>query len=350
MQLVAERTAPLPLIPASLLKRHHVLEAHDNRFRSCARLLQALWRERQGLPMGTLPPRAGRRRKLGSLIAGTAANEGRNFLDPRIALLARTERAFQEHGAFIEPGRLFGNLLSSASLQFNLFGPMRFDFGLTKQVFRTCAPHIAIKAIRAVWFEHSPGRRDPTFTGDRTAFDVAIIFERPDGALGFIGIELKYSEACQDPAPMPATARYDELAEASRLYNEPRHALLRVNPLQQLYREHLLAYSALASGRYAEAHFLLVAPSLNYAVENAAQLYSRFLAANASAVPFKAIELERFISAYAAAGEEDHAGALHERYCDWAQIDALVCAELAGPSHRWSSDQAAAQPALIGQG
>jgi hypothetical protein len=37
----------LPLIPADVLKKHRVHEPLDTRFRSAARLLQALWREDQ---------------------------------------------------------------------------------------------------------------------------------------------------------------------------------------------------------------------------------------------------------------------------------------------------------------
>jgi hypothetical protein len=43
----------LPLIPAAILKKHHVHEPLDPRFRSAARLLQALWREDRGLPIGS---------------------------------------------------------------------------------------------------------------------------------------------------------------------------------------------------------------------------------------------------------------------------------------------------------
>src|SRR5580704_10382785 len=38
----------IPLIPASILKKHRVHEPLDTRFRSAARLLQALWRGRPG--------------------------------------------------------------------------------------------------------------------------------------------------------------------------------------------------------------------------------------------------------------------------------------------------------------
>ena len=44
----------LPLIPEDVLKKHRVnLPFDDTRFRSAARLLQALWREERGLPIGS---------------------------------------------------------------------------------------------------------------------------------------------------------------------------------------------------------------------------------------------------------------------------------------------------------
>ena len=43
----------LPLIPADVLKKHRVQEPLDTRFRSAARLLQALWREDRALPIGS---------------------------------------------------------------------------------------------------------------------------------------------------------------------------------------------------------------------------------------------------------------------------------------------------------
>lgn len=45
--------AQLPVVPSRVLFQHRVYNEFDTRFRSCARLLQALWRKRQGLPIGT---------------------------------------------------------------------------------------------------------------------------------------------------------------------------------------------------------------------------------------------------------------------------------------------------------
>src|ERR1700737_397770 len=54
----------LPLIPANVLKKHRVHEPLDPRFRSAARLLQALWREDRDLPIGPNHRRSSYRRQL----------------------------------------------------------------------------------------------------------------------------------------------------------------------------------------------------------------------------------------------------------------------------------------------
>ena len=62
----------LPLIPAAVLKKHHVHEPLDTRFRAAARLLVSLWREDQDLPIGSHLGEDGKRRKLGSRISESA--------------------------------------------------------------------------------------------------------------------------------------------------------------------------------------------------------------------------------------------------------------------------------------
>jgi hypothetical protein len=96
----------LPLIPADVLKKHRVHEPLDPRFRSAARLLQSLWREDRGLPIGSYVNEAGKRRKLGSRISEAAGRGGGNFLTPEIAHTARREAAYREIGALIDQERL----------------------------------------------------------------------------------------------------------------------------------------------------------------------------------------------------------------------------------------------------
>lgn len=341
----------LPIVPLKVLKEHRICEDYDNRFRSCARLLQALWRERQDLPIGSFGGPKGPKRRIGSLIADSAADEGRNFLTPEIAEIARLEVAYQERGAMIDRARLFGNLLSSMPLCFNLFGVLRRDFDLAAQILRAVVPGLDMQSVKDVRFEHSPGRLDPTLTGDRSAFDVAFIFERADGKLGLVGVEVKYSESGQEPAPAELNPRYDQLAKGSGLYKEPAHAALRVNPLQQHFRQHLLAQAAQMRGDFAEAHYVLVAPRHNHLVQNAARLYSSFLSKPGKAqAPFVSVELEQVIEAFGWAGQEVHALNLWERYCDWWRVDEVVRDALKVPGRTWLPKAAKTKPiALIGK-
>ena len=78
---MADKPAPtpdnLPLVPEDVLQQHNVHEKYDTRFRSCARLLQSIWREQQGLPIGTFIGKDAKPRKIGSLIDSKAAITGR---------------------------------------------------------------------------------------------------------------------------------------------------------------------------------------------------------------------------------------------------------------------------------
>src|SRR5258707_14538746 len=89
----------LPLIPANVLKKHHVNEPLDPRFRSAARLLQALWREDRDLPIGSYVNEDGKRRKLGSRISEAAGWGGGNFLTPAIAHTAPRRGGHRENSA-----------------------------------------------------------------------------------------------------------------------------------------------------------------------------------------------------------------------------------------------------------
>lgn len=55
----------LPIVPEELLKAHFVHEKFDTRFRACARLLQAMWREctYRTRASSSIAARARRRRK-----------------------------------------------------------------------------------------------------------------------------------------------------------------------------------------------------------------------------------------------------------------------------------------------
>nr|WP_199089751.1 hypothetical protein [Bosea sp. ASV33] len=170
-------------------------------------------------------------------------------------------------------------------------------------------------------FEHSPGRGNPALTGDHSAFDVLLRYEKSNGTRGFVAIEVKYSESCQEPVPA-IRPRYDDLAEVSGLFIEPRKPALKANPYQQLYREHLLAQAMLMRGDTDEGRFVVVSPQLNNLISAAVLGYQAELKpAGEDQVGFASITLEDTIVALAMAGEEEYAARLYRRYSDFQLVD-----------------------------
>ncbi len=312
----------LPLIPERLLRQHHVCERYDTRFRAAARLLQSLWRERRKLPEGHYTNAAGTRRRLGSRLATAAARHGANFLTPDIFGQARLDLAYREPGALIDIERMHGNLLSSMPLCFNLFAPLKLDRKLALPVFNQLVPG-GVGTVSCIQFEHSPGRGDAVFTNDGTAFDVFTTMRAADGVKTFIAIEVKYSESMTEPEAR-LRPRYDELSRSSGLYTDPDDEALRKNPLQGLWRGHMLAQSMLDAGLYDRGVFVLVAPRQNRDVQRAARAYSKRLTNADGKVAFLNVELEDAIDAVRRAGAADLATALHERYTDCGPVHELV--------------------------
>lgn len=313
----------LPIVPAAALRRFRVNEPFDHRFRACARLLQSLWRTERGLPIGSYVRPNGESYRLGSLITAKAGDGGANFLSPDIARLARREVAYREPGALIEERRLWCNLLSSMALSFNLFAPLKLSPKLATKVLRALFPGLADATVEEVLFEHSPGRGDPELTGDYTAFDVVLAYAGPGGVSGFVAVEVKYAESIADPQN-ELNARHAEVAAAAGLHKTPTADVLTGGPLQQFFRQHLLAQAMLARG-FASGTFMVLAPALNTPVQNAVRRYADQLNEPAAGtVAFESRTLEEFIAALRQCGERAHADALYRRYLAWERVDDVI--------------------------
>jgi hypothetical protein len=331
----------LPLIPANVLKKHHVHEPLDPRFRAAARLLQGLWREDRGLPIGSHLGEDGKRRKLGSRISEAAGRAGGNFLTPEIAHSARRETAYREVGALIDQKRLATNLLSSMPLTFNLLAPWGHALERASSYLIELLPAFT-GAARQLLFEHSPGRGNPRFTGDNTAFDALIRYSDGQGRNGFVAFEIKYSESMREPMP-ELKPRHAELSDTSNLFTDPAAAALRTSPLQQFWREHLLAQSMIANGLYDEGYLVTIAPALNYHVQDAAEAYQAHLREPGDGeVRFVNLTLEHVIETIRLSDAE-HAEALHRRYCDFWLVDGAL--ELNAPRFGLSAKRRARKPA-----
>lgn len=313
----------LPLVPADILKAHKVNEPSDSRFKAAARLLQSLWRQDKGLPIGMHRNPNGKRRKLGSRIDPQSGKQGDNFLSQDIAKLALREMVYRENGAMIDADRLWNNLLSSQPLCFNVFGNLKLDLAKATRYFRELLPDF-VASVEGIYFEHSPGRGDATYTDDHTAFDVFVCCTTTDGFSGFVAIEVKYSETMAE-SPATVRPRHDELSAAVGLYRSPDATNLRNAPLQQLWREHLLSRSMIESGHYSKGRFVVIYPKQNNQCAAAVHAYKNQLVTEAPEDSgFQAVPLEQCIEAFRAIGEHGTADALHERYLDFSRVEQAI--------------------------
>ena len=329
----------LPIIPEEVLVKWRVFERCDTtRLKRAARLLQASWLERHQIPMGVHRSRDGRTRKLGSRLSAAAAMAGRNFLSPALATVAHRIIAYQEPGALWDRNRTLGNAMSSTGVCCNLVGMFILNRPLGARVLRILFPDQDVDEITDIRLEHSP-LRGPKFQA-KTAFDACIWFTRKrrtrhSQRTGVLAMEFKYTEALTESGPL-APGWHDDLAEAAGIYKEPRNGLLRVAPLQQLFRQHLLAQEAVMKGVWPSALLVSVAPAANERVQRQADLYGSFLNPTLEGqVSFAHRTLDAFVDALEKAHAPDLAAALYERYLDWGQVDLLVAEALKQRVEKW---------------
>jgi len=300
----------------AVLIEHHVLVRTDNTFQRRARLLQALWREARGFAIGERSPGV----PLGSRISSDFGNQtGANLMTPSAASAARREVAAMRAGSGqkIEEDRLWANLLSSQPLAFTLFADLADDLDVATRVLRRVWPN-RIADVTRIAFEYSPGRGLAKFTADRTAFDVYIEHSTPSRGRGFIGIEVKYHESLTDQ-PARHRSRYDEVTRAMRCFKPERLGALRMKPVEQLWRDHMLAGSMLLdhSAAWETGLYSVLYPEGNAACQRAVVLYKDHLA---DARTFDAVTLETFVSALEAEARWPWIHEVRDRYLDWTKI------------------------------
>jgi hypothetical protein len=246
-----------------------------------------------------------------------------NYLTDKIRHVVRREVLSPErdqHKLFGQP-RIFNDLLSSQPLCFNLFGELQADLALASRVFRLMTDG-RVSQVTAIAFEHSPGRGDLRYTGDRSAFDVYVAFTNKQGAKGFAGIEVKYHEDLTDQAA-PHRKRYDEIADAMGEFKADARDALKQKPLQQIWRDHMLAGSLLldhAAG-FADGFFVFLHPRDN---DRCAAAVARYRACLTSERSFEAWTLEAVVAACRSADAGQWIDAFHDRYLAFGHIDALL--------------------------
>lgn len=149
--------------PLTRLEIQHTCRESGNTFQRRARLLQSIWREEQGYPMG-ISADANPPRPIGSVLEAKWAQASlANFLTDTIRDVVRAEvlDPVRSRGKLYGQPRIFQNLLSSQPLCFNLFGELQRDLPLATSVMSDMTEG-RVQEVTGIDFEHSPGRGDDT--------------------------------------------------------------------------------------------------------------------------------------------------------------------------------------------
>lgn len=251
-------------------------------WKRAARRHQNDWRAARSWPAGERPGRlaAGEKRgQIGSRVDLDYAKQHRtNFLTTAAWDAAEDRIRNRQDRQTLDETRLYSDLLSSMPMCFNLLGPLWADPALASAVAHRWFPDLVPEGAPVkVCFEWSPGRSNPKWLDDRTAFDAAL-FVDPEGTRTLIGIETKYHE---HPVKEPISKRNKKTGEVTHRVLKPRYvevsreANIADEPtirsaiwgqeIEQVWRDHLLALvcNQQAEDRWNRVHYALVAPAAN---------------------------------------------------------------------------------------
>lgn len=241
-----------------------------------------------------------------------AAQQGWNYHTRAVADLARSVHVgdLYERGAVLTHERLWADALSSQPLAFNLFGPLALDLQAATQWARRIWP-LQVHEVVSIRFEHSPGRGDPDFLHNLSAFDVAIHAATPSGRSLLIGIELKYHEAPTAVRPR-FKPRYEAVAASSGCFYVPKRDPFWNGRLAQLWLDHLLAIATVQHPRtpYDEGMSVLLYPAERVDLLDSVRRYQGLVRPDAP-VPWRALTLQ---AAIAALPDPTHRTAMSSRY------------------------------------
>lgn len=302
-----------------LAKEYQVFEKADKgEFQRKARLLQSIWREEQSYSIGEQIYREVSR-PLGSRLEMPWAEETlANYLTDTIRDVVRDEvlDKNKSSGKLYGKPRIFNDLLSSQPLCFNLFGELQQDLPLATKIFNDLTP-TRVKEVTGIEFEYSPGRGDEKYTGDRSAFDVYVLFSTLSGGKGFLGVEVKYHENLKGKVASHRS-RYDEIAQIMGCFRPETLKVLKQQPLQQIWRDHLLAGIHKHVDSFEEGAFVFLYPRDNPHCDEAIQAYQDKLS---NQDRFLVWTLEDIVESIQRNSEQPWIELFVDRYLNFGKID-----------------------------
>jgi len=293
------------------LDKYEVIVPSDTVFMAHARLAQSKWREKKGYPAG----------KYGNFLDCEFSKTSRaNFLTHIIR--DRVELEIQnshQTGALISGRRMWENLLSSQPLCFNLFAELDENLDLASKLFHSLYPD-RIDEVTEICFEYSPGRGSHEFTGDHSAFDVFIRYQK-DGIEGFAGMEVKYSESLREESAETAKNNFDkhgkkyvDLTLKSGIFTPESLDSLKKPPIAQIWRDHLLSIAMQQKGM--TGFFIFLFPEQNTLCQKGINLYLTHLKFEDPAITgFYPLHLEKVVDTLVNLTDAGWVREFKDRFC-----------------------------------
>lgn len=296
-----------------LKEKFYTNYSDSTEFASNARLLQSIWRTEKGFEYD--------KEKLGNyLIEKNAINNGENFLTNKIfELVKKLVNNNSDKKKVIQEPRIWTNLLSSQPMAFNMFGELVENLDLCKKIFDELYPETEIKEILRIEFEYSPERKSEKYTNDNSAFDVFIEFMNISNEKCFFGIEVKYSENLNDK-PSSHKYEYVVVADKSMIFKKESLESLKEKPIQQIWRDHLLALSMFKkSNDYKIGYFIYLYPSENKNCRIGVEKYKETFNESVESY-FKPLTLERLVGVVKKYCTDNWINEFENRYLNFDKI------------------------------
>lgn len=295
-----------------LRKRLHTDYNDTTVFSSWARLLQSVWRRENGYSYV----------KYGNFLELDFAKKyGANFLTKNIFEIVKNEVSTKnKSGKVIKEPRIWNNLLSSQPLAFNLFGELISKRDGAAKVFQTLYPERNISLVTDIKFEHSPGRGDLKYTGDKSAFDVFVEYSTTNNEKGFLGIEVKYAEDLNDE-PSSHKATYERISELSKIFDMSKLEELKGKPVQQIWRDHLLALSLfITNDDYDIGDFIYLYPKGNKNCGDGIKQYRKIFT-DSKEHYFQPLTMERLVEVMKTIFNSEWLQEFEDRYLNFGKLD-----------------------------
>jgi len=300
-------------ISKELKKKFHTNYSDTTEFASKARLLQSIWRTEKGFEYDE--------EKFGNyLIEKNAINNGENFLTKRIfELVKNVLNNNSDKKKVIQEPRIWTNLLSSQPMAFNMFGELVENLDLCKKTFEELYPEREIKEILRIEFEYSPERKSGKYTNDNSAFDVFIEYMNNRDEKCFFGIEVKYAENLNDK-PSSHKNEYEVVADKSMIFRKESIDSLKEKPIQQIWRDHLLALSMFKkSNDYKIGDFIYLYPSENKNCRIGVEKYKETFKESVESY-FKPLTLEKLVGVVKKYCADNWINEFENRYLNFDKI------------------------------